>query len=60
MLMTPPDDTTAITVNVPLSSFNGWSATTAAEVVGLQWQLTNPTTATCAASLTVDDVKFLP
>jgi glucuronoarabinoxylan endo-1,4-beta-xylanase len=41
LLNVAPPTATPITVTVPLSSFSNWSETTAAEVVGLQWQWTS-------------------
>ena len=41
LLMVAPSSSAPMTVTVPLSSFSNWSATNAAEVVGLQWQWTS-------------------
>ena len=43
----------------------GWSATNAAQVVGLQWQWTGTNVAgdagaTCPIDVTVTNIKFLP
>jgi glucuronoarabinoxylan endo-1,4-beta-xylanase len=59
------------TVAVPLSSFSNWSATQAAQVVGLQWQWTYSgsnipadggvdASAACPVDATVTNIKFLP
>ena len=60
------------TVKVPLSNFSNWSATTAAQVVGLQWQWTysgsnipadaavSDAGAVCPVDATVTNIKFLP
>jgi hypothetical protein len=65
-LQQPPDMTTPITVQVMFANVTNWTATTAKEVVGLQWQLTVPappdggTQITCAADLRFDDVALIP
>ena len=61
--VSPIDGST--TVTVPLSDFTGWSATNAAEVVGLQWQWTGTNvdpdaSAGCPIDVAITDVKFLP
>jgi hypothetical protein len=59
------------TVTVKLSDVNNWTATTAAEVIGLQWQWTYSgsnipadagfdASAGCPIDATVTNVKFLP
>jgi O-glycosyl hydrolase len=42
VLKVAPPSSAPMTVTVPLSSFSKWSATNAAQVVGLQWQWTFP------------------
>ncbi len=62
---------TPMTVTVPLASFSTWSATTAAEVVGLQWQWTYSgagapadggadASVGCPINATITNIKFLP
>ena len=59
-LPTPPNTTDWITVDVPFGGVTGWSATVAAEIVGLQWQLTAAAgLPPCAASLRIDDIQFV-
>ena len=47
------------TVSTTLASFTNWSASTAGQVVGLQWQFTS-TGGTCTPNATFTNVKFLP
>jgi hypothetical protein len=57
---------TATTIKLTLADFSKWSTANAKQVVGLQWQVTVPTSATtsdaalpsCTADFRVDDVKF--
>ena len=64
---------TPTTVTIPLANFSNWSATNAAQVVGLQWQWTysGPAApadggvdagapAACPIDATVTNIKFLP
>ena len=56
---------TSMTIAVPLSRATGWSATNAAQVVGLQWQwtgtnVTGDAGATCPIDVTLTNIKFLP
>ena len=57
---------TPTVVTTLLSDVNKWSATNAAQVVGIQFQFTVPqvadggTAISCAVDVTIDDVKFLP
>jgi hypothetical protein len=45
----------------PLASFTNWSTANANQVVGLQWQLSNPSSAsTCPIDVTITNIKFLP
>ena len=63
--------TTPTTVTIPLANFSNWSATNAAQVVGLQWQWTysgpapvdggaDAGAAACPIDATVTNIKFLP
>jgi hypothetical protein len=61
-LMTPTD-ATPIPIMVPFSSVTNWSADTAKEVVGLQWQATSPPPdggdqPSCMVDLRIDNIKF--
>ncbi|MFL5307781.1 MAG: hypothetical protein ACJ8F1_21360 [Polyangia bacterium] len=56
---------TSMTIAVPLTRVTGWSATNAAQVVGLQWQwtgtnVTGDAGATCPIDVTFTNIKFLP
>jgi hypothetical protein len=59
--------TTAQTVTQALADFSGWTSTTAAEVVGMQWQFTGTNiassdggAATCPIDVTISNIKFVP
>jgi hypothetical protein len=49
-------------VTVPVSSFAGWSAVNAAQVVALQWQLTgtNITSGASSIDVTITNIRFQP
>jgi glucuronoarabinoxylan endo-1,4-beta-xylanase len=60
---------TPTTVTTPLTSFSSWSATNAAQVVGLQWQFTGTNISSdagadavvgCPIDVAVTGIKFLP
>jgi hypothetical protein len=49
-------------VSVVLSTMTNWTTPSAAQIVGVHWQLTNPAAsgAACTADLHFDDVKLVP
>ena len=70
LLTVAPPSSVPMTVTVPLGSFSNWSETSAAEVVGLQWQWTSRSSSpadggvdaspSCPIDATITNIKFLP
>ena len=65
-LATPVDTTTQTTVTVHFADVPNWSDANAKQVVGLQWQATNPTltdpdagVVECMIDIRIDDIKFI-
>jgi hypothetical protein len=65
-LMVAMPTSTDMTITVPFAELEGWTAANAAEVVGIQWQVTVPAVedggvqTACSVDLRIDDVAFVP